>query len=97
MRPDSQASSVGSPEKPWPGSDGRTRWKASSARPPSAVGSVSGPMTSSSSTTEPGQPCVMISGRVFGYGDGEGTDFSHRPHAGFLLSADVLTQHSESV
>ncbi len=42
-----------------------TRWKASSAWPPCAVGSVSGPTAPSSSTTEPGQPCVMISGRAF--------------------------------
>jgi hypothetical protein len=32
--------------------------------PPCAVGSVSGPMVSSSSITEPGQPCVMISGNA---------------------------------
>ena len=31
--------------------------------PPWAVGSVSGPTVSSSSMTEPGQPCVMISGK----------------------------------
>jgi hypothetical protein len=41
-------------EKPEPGRDGNTRSKASSARPPWAVGSVSGPTTSSSSITEPG-------------------------------------------
>jgi hypothetical protein len=33
--------------------------------PPCAVGSVSGPTVSSSSMTEPGQPCVMISGNAF--------------------------------
>jgi hypothetical protein len=44
--------------------DGSTRSKASSARPPWAVGSVSGPTTSSSSITEPGQPWVMISGNA---------------------------------
>ena len=33
--------------------------------PPCAVGSVSGPTASSSSMTEPGQPCVMISGNAF--------------------------------
>ena len=35
------------------------------ARPPCAVGSVSGPTASSSSMTEPGQPWVMISGNAF--------------------------------
>jgi len=35
-------------------------------RPPCAAGSVSGPTTSSSPVTEPGQPCVMISGNVVG-------------------------------
>ena len=44
---------------------GRTRWNASWAEPPCAVGSVSGPTVSSSSMTEPGQPCVMISGSAF--------------------------------
>ena len=39
-------------------------WNASSAWPPCAVGSVSGPTVSSSSITEPGQPCVMISGNA---------------------------------
>ena len=47
------------------GIDGSTRWKASSARPPCAAGSVSGPTVSSSSITEPGQPWVMISGSAF--------------------------------
>ena len=37
--------------------------------PPCAVGSVSGPTVSSSSITEPGQPCVMISGNAFSCGD----------------------------
>ena len=45
--------------------DGSTRSNASPAEPPCAVGSVSGPMTPSSSITEPGQPCVMISGSAF--------------------------------
>ena len=34
--------------------------------PPKAAGSVSGPMMFMNSTTEPGQPCVMISGRASG-------------------------------
>ena len=37
--------------------------------PPCAVGSVSGPTVSSSSTTEPGQPWVMTSGNAFSCGD----------------------------
>ena len=40
--------------KPMPGRLGMTRWKASSARPSCAVGSVSGPMTSRKSANEPG-------------------------------------------
>ena len=69
VRPRSQPTSAGSPEKPYPGREGSTRWKASSALPPCAVGSVSGPTESSSSMTEPGQPCVMISGSAFSCGD----------------------------
>src|SRR5512133_1596651 len=65
MRSASQPSSVGSLEKPYPGIDGSTRWNASLGVPPCAVGSVSGPTVSSSSMTEPGQPCVMISGNAF--------------------------------
>ncbi|PWK87324.1 hypothetical protein C8D88_104485 [Lentzea atacamensis] len=42
--------------------DGITRWQASSALPPCAVGSVSGPMIFSCSMTEPGQPCETSSG-----------------------------------
>jgi hypothetical protein len=34
-----------------------------------AAGSVSGPTTPSSSITQPGQPCVMISGSAFSCGD----------------------------
>jgi hypothetical protein len=49
---------------PYPGIDGITRWKASDALPPWAVGSVSGPMIFSCSITEPGQPCVTISGNA---------------------------------
>ena len=49
--------------------DGSTRSNASSARPPWAVGSVSGPTVSSSSMTEPGQPWVMISGIAFSCGE----------------------------
>ena len=53
---------VGLAEKPWPGSDGITRWKASAALAPCAVGFVSGSMILSCSTIEPGHPCVTISG-----------------------------------
>ena len=42
-----------------------TTSKASSAAPPYAVGSVSGPIVPSISITEPGQPWVMSSGNVF--------------------------------
>src|SRR5947209_13108546 len=34
VRPRSQPTSTGSPEKPYPGREGSTRWKASSALPP---------------------------------------------------------------
>ena len=62
IRIGSQPVTVGLPEKPWPGSDGMTRWKASAAPAPWAVGSVSGSMILSCSTVEPGQPWVTISG-----------------------------------
>ena len=39
-----------------------TRWNASAAVPPWAVGSVSGPITFWNSTIEPGQPWVSTSG-----------------------------------
>ena len=65
----SQPISTGSPEKPYPGREGSTRWKASSALPPCAVGSVSGPTESINSITEPGQPWVMISGSAFSCSD----------------------------
>ena len=62
MRAGSQPVVVGLAEKPWPGSDGMTRWNASSAAAPCAVGSVSGSMIFSCSMIEPGQPCVTMSG-----------------------------------
>src|SRR6266511_1172718 len=43
-------------EKPNPGGDGMTTWKASSARPPCAAGSTSGPIIRVNSTNELGQP-----------------------------------------
>ncbi len=65
----SQPVLVGLPENPYPGRDGITTSNASSALPPYAVGSVSGPITFSISTTEPGQPWVRISGNASGCGD----------------------------
>ena len=64
MRIGSQPVSRGLPENPWPGSDGITRWKASAASAPCAVGLVSGSMIFSCSTVEPGHPCVTISGNA---------------------------------
>src|SRR3982750_2766812 len=64
-----QPDSVGRSEKPKPGSEGITTSNASSALPPCAVGSVSGPMSLICSKTEPGQPCVMISGIASGWRD----------------------------
>ena len=69
MRPASQPISVGSPDRPYPGRDGSTSSNASSGRPPCADGSVRGPTVSSSSMTEPGQPCVMIRGSASECGD----------------------------
>ena len=69
MRSGSQPTPAGSAENPYPGIDGSTTWNASSARPPCAAGSVSGPTVSSSSITEPGQPWVMISGTASSYDD----------------------------
>ena len=57
---------MGLPEKPKPGSDIATTWKASAAVPPCAAGSVSGPMIFVNSAIEPGQPCVTASASAFG-------------------------------
>ena len=65
MRAAFQPRSVGLSEKPKPGNDGATTWKASSARPPCAVGLVNGSMILKNSITEPGQPCVMRIGSAF--------------------------------
>ncbi len=56
MRTGSQPVVVGLPENPYPGIDGITTWNASDALAPCAVGSVSGPMSFSCSTIDPGQP-----------------------------------------
>ena len=69
MRGTPQPVAVGLPEKAKPGSDGQITWNASSALPPCAVGSTSGPMTLWNSTIEPGQPCVISSGRACGCGE----------------------------
>jgi hypothetical protein len=55
--------------KPYPGSDGATTWKASAGSPPCAAGSLSGPITFMNSTVDPGQPCVITSGKAFGSGE----------------------------
>ncbi len=52
---------------------------ASSARPPWAVGSVSGPMAFMSSRIEPGQPWVMISGMAFGLRERTCTNWMSSP------------------
>src|SRR5215216_3738671 len=64
MRGTSQPGSWVGPENPNPGIEGTTRWKASAVSPPWAAGSARGSMTSSSSTTEPGQPWMASSGRA---------------------------------
>jgi hypothetical protein len=62
MRAGSHPVAAGLAENPWPGSEGITRWNASAPLAPCAPGSVSGPMIFSCSMTEPGHPCVTISG-----------------------------------
>src|SRR3981081_4873897 len=60
-----QPVAVGFPENPQPGIDGTTTSNASSASPPCAVGSVSGPTTFSISMTEPGQPSLLTTGNAY--------------------------------
>ena len=62
MRTGSHPVLDGLAEKPWPGSEGITRWNASALLAPCAVGLVSGSMIFSCSMIEPGQPWVTISG-----------------------------------
>ena len=69
MRRGCQPSSWVGPENAKPGSDGAITWKASAGSPPCARGSVSGPITSRNSTTEPGQPWLMSSGSASGSGE----------------------------
>src|SRR6185437_14909481 len=61
--------SVGLPENPNPGSDGTTTSNESAASAPDETGSVSGPVSFRNSTTEPGHPCVSISGIALGFLD----------------------------
>ncbi len=56
-------------EKPCPGTDGATTWNASAGSAPYDRGSVSGPMISRNSATEPGQPWVRINGSASGSGE----------------------------
>ena len=69
MRPMSQPGLVGLSEKPNPGMEGTTTWKASAGDPPCATGSVSGPITSRNSNTDPGQPWHSSSGSASGSGE----------------------------
>ena len=62
VRTGSQPVAVGLAENPCPGSEGITRWNASCALAPCAVGLVSGSMIFSCSMIEPGHPCVTIIG-----------------------------------
>jgi hypothetical protein len=69
MRAISHPVVLGLAENPWPGSEGITRWNASAALAPCAVGSVSGSMIFSCSMIEPGHPCVTISGNASSCGE----------------------------
>jgi hypothetical protein len=69
VRTGSHPLAAGLAENPWPGSEGMTRWNASSAVPPWAVGLVSGSMIFSCSMIEPGQPWVTISGSACSCGE----------------------------
>jgi hypothetical protein len=89
--PGSQPISVGWLENPYPGIDGSTRWNASEARPPCAVGFVSGPTVSSSSTNEPGQPWVMISGSASWCGDRTWTKCTSTPSISVVNCGSLLT------
>ena len=52
-----------------PGIDGLTTWKAGAPGAPKESGSVSGPMQSMNSMTEPGHPCTRSSGVASGRGE----------------------------
>jgi len=74
--------------------DGSTRWNASSARPPCAVGSVRGSIVSTSSTIEPGQPCVMINGKAFSWRDFTWMKWTSRPSIVVLNCGNALSRAS---
>jgi hypothetical protein len=69
VRRASQPGWVVGPEKPKPGSEGMTRWKASAASAPWARGLVRGAARSRYSRKVLGQPWVRISGRASGSGE----------------------------
>jgi hypothetical protein len=63
---------------------------------------VSGPTTPSISTTEPGHPCVMISGNAFGCGDRTWMTWMSRPSicvmnwgSAFSLASTLRKSYSE--
>jgi hypothetical protein len=90
---------VGLPEKPNPGSDGATTWKASAASPPWAVGSVSGSITLWNSTIEPGQPWETSSGIASGCGERAWTKWrpgSVSPSTGVVNWSNRLSAASRS-
>jgi hypothetical protein len=64
--------------------EGTTTWNASSARPPWAVGSASGPITLRISTIEPGQPWVMISGNACSWGERAWRKWMSRPSSSVM-------------
>ena len=102
VRTRSHPTSAGSPENPYPGSEGSTRWNASAALPPCAVGFVSGPTESSISMTEPGQPWVMISGSASWCSDLTCTKWMSMPsisvvNCGSAFSRDSTRRPSYSV
>jgi hypothetical protein len=73
-----------------------TRSKASLAVPPCAVGSVSGPMTPSSSMTEPGQPCVIINGSASGCGDFTWMKWTSTPSISVVNCGSALSSASHA-
>jgi hypothetical protein len=69
---------------------------ASSADPPCAAGSVSGPITPSISMTEPGQPCVMISGSAFSCGDSTWMKWMSAPSISVLNYGSAFSSASHA-
>src|SRR5580704_900569 len=66
-----------------------TRWKASAGSPPQEAGSVSGPIRSVNSTTEPGQPCSSNSGVASGWAERTCRKCSCVPDGGTELGVGV--------